>query len=123
MPWGSTWRRFATPSITPDPGRPRLTGAACPDDHTGRGGRRASISTVMSGVSGGPPAGDPACELCVAERVTEWFHEDEQCWIAECEQCCVPMVVWKRHDPDPSEEVRVVMRAPGLVSVLSERRR
>ena len=50
-------------------------------------------------------------DLCAAERVTEWFHEDDECWIAECEQCCVPMAVWKRHDPDPSEEVRVVLKA------------
>lgn len=51
------------------------------------------------------------CELCQAERVTEWFHEDDDCWIAECEQCYVPMVVWKRHDPNPSEEVRVELLA------------
>jgi len=30
------------------------------------------------------PEGDD-CELCLAERVTEWFHEDDVCWIAECE--------------------------------------
>lgn len=34
------------------------------------------------------------CELCAAERITEWFYEDDECWIAECEQCYVPMVVW-----------------------------
>jgi hypothetical protein len=54
---------------------------------------------------------DPDCELCQAERVTEWFHEDDECWIAECEQCYVPMVVWKRHDPNPSEGVRVALLA------------
>ena len=41
--------------------------------------------------------------------MTEWFHEDEVCWIAECEQCSVPMVVWNEHDPNPPEEVRVVL--------------
>lgn len=46
------------------------------------------------------------CELCVAARLTEWFHEDEQCWIAECEACAVPMVVWKIHDPSPPLAVR-----------------
>ena len=51
------------------------------------------------------------CELCVADRVTEWFYEDDECWIAECEACYVPMVVWKRHDPNPSEEERVGMHA------------
>jgi hypothetical protein len=52
---------------------------------------------------------DPDCPLCRAERYTEWFFEDDVCWIAECESCSVPMVVWKCHDPNPSEEVRVVL--------------
>lgn len=51
------------------------------------------------------------CELCLAERVTDWFYEDDYCWVAECEQCWVPMVVWKRHDPNPSEEVRAMLIA------------
>jgi hypothetical protein len=34
--------------------------------------------------------------------MTTWFHEDELCWVAECEACAVPMVVWKRHGPEPS---------------------
>ncbi len=41
--------------------------------------------------------------------MTEWYHEDDVCWVAECEACFVPMVVWKRHDPNPPEEVRVVL--------------
>ena len=50
------------------------------------------------------------CELCEAARLTDWFFEDDLCWVAECESCSVPMVVWKKHDPDPPEEVRVVLR-------------
>lgn len=46
------------------------------------------------------------CELCEAARLTEWFYEDDMCWIAECEACCVPMIVWKSHDPTPPEDVR-----------------
>jgi hypothetical protein len=57
------------------------------------------------------PAPDPDCELCDAAHVTEWFYEDELCWVAECEACFVPMAVWKRHDPNPPEEVRVVLNA------------
>ncbi len=49
---------------------------------------------------------DPECELCEATPFTEWFHSDEQCWIAECDSCGVPMVVWRRHDPAPPAEVR-----------------
>ena len=55
---------------------------------------------------GAPPDAGPACELCAAERVTEWFHEDDECWIAECEACYVPMVVWRNHDPNPPAAVR-----------------
>ncbi len=41
------------------------------------------------------------CDLCDAARMTAWFHEDEICWIAECEICAVPMVVWRRHGVEP----------------------
>jgi hypothetical protein len=51
-----------------------------------------------------------SCELCEAARLTEWYYEDEHCWVAECEACFVPMVVWKRHDPDPPEEIRAMLR-------------
>ena len=37
------------------------------------------------------------CDLCEAARITPWFHEDDICWIAECEICAVPMVVWRSH--------------------------
>jgi len=50
-----------------------------------------------------------ACELCEAARITEWFYEDDVCWIAECEICAVPMVVWREHDPTPSDEVKAVL--------------
>ena len=40
------------------------------------------------------------CELCEAARITQWFYEDDLCWIAECEICAVPMVVWQRARPD-----------------------
>lgn len=47
-----------------------------------------------------------ACDLCEAARITEWHHEDEICWVADCEVCGVPMVVWKRHgNAPPGEEV------------------
>ena len=43
------------------------------------------------------------CELCEAARFTPWFHEDDICWIAECEACSVPMVVWNGHGTEPPE--------------------
>jgi hypothetical protein len=42
-----------------------------------------------------------ACELCEAARLTAWYYEDDLCWVAECEACFVPMVVWRCHAPDP----------------------
>jgi hypothetical protein len=45
----------------------------------------------------------PGCELCEAARITEWFHEDDVCWVAACEVCDVPMVGWKRHGNQPAE--------------------
>jgi hypothetical protein len=45
------------------------------------------------------------CELCEAAKITEWFFEDDVCWIAECEICAVPMVVWKEHSVVPPREV------------------
>ena len=49
------------------------------------------------------PAVDPApgCALCAAEQLTPWFHTDDRCWVAECLICRTPMVVWRRHGPDP----------------------
>ena len=51
------------------------------------------------------------CDLCEAARITEWFYEDEVCWIAECEICAVPMVVWKKHDNLPPDEVKAYLHA------------
>jgi len=44
------------------------------------------------------------CDLCEAARITPWFHEDDVCWIAECEICSVPMVVWRSHGVAPPPE-------------------
>ncbi|MCU1394549.1 MAG: hypothetical protein JWM34_2977 [Ilumatobacteraceae bacterium] len=43
--------------------------------------------------------------------MTEWYHEDDLCWIAECEFCSVPMVVWKVHDPAPPDDVKAHLHA------------
>jgi hypothetical protein len=45
-----------------------------------------------------------ACDLCEAARITPWHHEDDVCWVADCEICAVPMVVWKQHGPAPTPE-------------------
>lgn len=33
--------------------------------------------------------------------MTQWHHEDNVCWIADCEVCNIPMVVWRHHGTDP----------------------
>lgn len=48
--------------------------------------------------------GRDGCDLCEAARLTTWFHEDDTCWVADCEICAVPMVVWKKHGPEPPPE-------------------
>jgi hypothetical protein len=50
-----------------------------------------------------------SCELCEAVKMTTWWFEDDVCWVAECDSCGVPLVVWKVHDPDPPSELREAM--------------
>ena len=57
----------------------------------------------MSGEETSFPGPAEDCDLCEAARITEWFHEDHICWIAECEICSVPMVVWRGHGVSPPE--------------------
>lgn len=45
-----------------------------------------------------------SCDLCEAARFTHWYSEDDICWVADCEVCSVPMVVWKRHGTEPGAD-------------------
>jgi hypothetical protein len=36
--------------------------------------------------------------------MTTWYHEDDVCWVADCEICDVPMVVWRDHGATPSDD-------------------
>jgi hypothetical protein len=38
--------------------------------------------------------------------ITTRYYEDQLCWIADCEICLVPMVVWRSHGASPPDEVR-----------------
>ena len=51
------------------------------------------------------------CDLCRALKLTPWFFEDEICWIAECEICETPMVVWRYHGVTPPADHVAHMRA------------
>ena len=59
------------------------------------------------------------CDLCEAARITPWYHEDDICWIAECEICAVPMVVWRGHGTEPPAEELAHMHSH-LALVVSE---
>ena len=54
---------------------------------------------------------DDGCPLCEAARITPWHHEDDVCWIADCEICATPMVVWRGHGTEPPEHERGHMMA------------
>ena len=57
------------------------------------------------------------CELCEAARMTTWYHEDDVCWVADCEVCGVPMVVWNNHGSSPpDDEVDHMLGALGRVA-------
>lgn len=49
------------------------------------------------------------CDLCKAERRTSWYYESDLCWIADCDTCGVPMVVYKQHVENPPDEHQFVM--------------
>lgn len=68
----------------------------------------------------GTRRGSQGCELCEAARFTRWYHEDEHCWIADCDACDVPMVVWRAHGTEPPGEV-VDHMLSRLVAVASEK--
>ena len=68
----------------------------------------------------GVGAHDPDCELCQADRFTHWYHEDDICWVADCEACGVPMVVWQHHGTEPSEH-DVAHALARLTEVATER--
>ena len=49
--------------------------------------------------------------------MTTWYHEDDVCWVADCEVCSVPMVVWNNHGASPPDhEVDHMLGALGRVA-------
>jgi hypothetical protein len=58
-----------------------------------------------------------ACELCEAAQLTTWYHSDDLCWVAACEICEVPMVVWRRHGTEPpADELEAMLGHLGRVA-------
>ncbi len=54
---------------------------------------RAGLDTLAPA----QPVPDVDCDLCEAATMTTRFFSDDLCWIADCESCDVPMVVWNHH--------------------------
>ena len=46
------------------------------------------------------------CDLCEGAVITTRYFEDDDCWIADCEICLVPMAVWRTHDAVPPDDVK-----------------
>ena len=78
-----------------------------------------SVHTVSDQPQSSARRHSATCDLCAEERLTEWFYEDPDCWIAECTICAVPMVVWRNHDHLPPPEVKAML-ARKLAAVVSE---
>jgi hypothetical protein len=51
------------------------------------------------------------CDLCEAAEITTRYLDDELCWIADCEICEVPMIVWKQHNASPPDDVKAALHA------------
>jgi len=70
------------------------------------------VRAILSAVSGEAAHSKVEnCDLCRAARITPWYHEDDICWIAECDICEVPMVVWRFHGTEPPAEHLAHMHA------------
>ncbi len=52
------------------------------------------------------PADEEQCELCRADRFTHWYRETDNGWVADCEACTVPLVVWWHHGTEPPSAIR-----------------
>ncbi len=84
----------------------------------------AEIRAALDTVSVVQPPPDPGCDLCEAARMTEWHLEDGLCWIADCEICSVPMVVWRHHGlPGGGDDAAMLARLTRVAdAVLGEDR-
>lgn len=50
------------------------------------------------------------CELCNLEKKTEWFFENENFVCLRCEQCDLPMIVFKKHTMIVSDALKTEMK-------------
>ena len=90
----------------------RVLEAAAPADAVASVGEFvAEVRAALDDVAVDQPAPDPHCDLCEAARLTDWHFEDDLCWIADCEICAVPMVVWRHHGlPSTADAAAMVAR-------------
>jgi len=44
------------------------------------------------------------CPLCKKEKLTHWYYEGPEFWIADCITCNIPMLVWNEHVKDTPKE-------------------
>jgi len=47
-----------------------------------------------------------SCPLCRGKKLSEWFWNDEVCWVAECTHCHQPMIVLNHHGEPTEKELQ-----------------
>lgn len=77
----------------------------------------SEVRAALDAVAVDQPPPDPHCDLCEAARMTQWHHEDDLCWVADCEICAVPMVVWRHHGlPSPADAAAMTSRLAAVAT-------
>jgi hypothetical protein len=38
------------------------------------------------------------CELCERKKLTKWYLDEKDWWIADCKTCGKPMIVYNHHE-------------------------
>lgn len=61
-----------------------------------------SFVALLDNAARSNPRRSRSCKLCKAKKKTRRYHEDSVCWIADCDACDVPMVVYKSHGTQPT---------------------
>ena len=59
---------------------------------------------------------EESCPLCRAERISHWYFESALCWVADCQICSTPMVVWRRHGMPQEAERESMLLQLGVVA-------
>ena len=52
------------------------------------------------------------CDLCKAEKLTNWYEDNAVFWCADCKICLLPMIVFREHEePTPEQYIYMIQWA------------